>query len=143
MPADKHIALAAENLQTHVIPFIEAHPETEFDFFFPPYSAAEWSTMKSKGSLYAMLALRGRCYDMLSAYPNVHIYDFSAREDWVLCLDNYKDTLHYGEWINAAIVECIASDENEVTDRAQIDDASSKLQSWAEELIAAGHWIYQ
>ena len=142
-PADYSSGAALANLNTHVIPFITAHPETQFDFFFPPYSAAEWSTMQAKGILESMLNLRGLCYDALSQYDNVTIHDFSAREDWVLNLDNYKDTLHYGQWINDAIAEDIAARSCMVTSRDQLNSATAQLRAWANELIAAGHWLYQ
>lgn len=141
--ADRFTQAARDNLNTHILPFIAAHPETQFDFFFPPYSAAEWSSMQSKGTLESMLALRGLCYDALSAYGNVTLHDFAARGDWVLDLNNYKDTLHYGQWINDAIVEDIAEKTCAVTDRAQIDAATAQIRTWAGDLMAAGHWIYQ
>ena len=142
LPADARVQLAQENLRTHLLPFIEAHPETQFDIFFPPYSAAEWSNMASKGTLEAMLTLRGVCYDALSGYDNVTIYDFSAREEWVTNINNYKDTLHYGQWINDAITEAIAAGENTVTDRAQLDAATHQLRAWADALMQAGGWIF-
>ena len=142
-PADYSQEAALLNLNTHVIPFITAHPDTQFDFFFPPYSAAEWSSMQAKGTLESMLNLRGLCCDVLNQYDNVTIHDFAAREDWVLNLDNYKDTLHYGEWINDAIAEDIASGRCAVTSREQLDSATAQLRTWASELIAAGRWIYQ
>ena len=142
LPADRYADIARQNLETHLLPFIEAHPQTQFDVFFPPYSAAEWSTMLSKGTLEAMLTLRGLCFDALSAYDNDTVHDFSARADWVLDLDNYKDTLHYGQWINDAIVDEIAAETCAVADRAQIDAASAQLRSWAHALIDAGEWIY-
>ena len=142
-PADRYVQAALDNLNTHVLPFIAAHPETQFDFFFPPYSAAEWSSMQSKGTLESMLALRGLCYDALSVYENVTLHDFAAREDWVLNLNNYKDTLHYGQWINDAIVEDIAAGACAITDRAQLDAHTAQLRAWAGELMAAGRWIYQ
>ena len=141
-PADAFIENAVANLNTHVLPFIEAHPDTQFDFFFPPYSAAEWSTMYSKGTLDAMLALRGVCYDTLSSYANVTVYDFAACEEWTLNIDNYKDTLHYGAWINDAITERIAAGECAVADRAQLDEATEAIRARALELFAAGRWIY-
>ena len=141
-PADKYVEAAKANLETHLIAYIEAHPETQFDIFFPPYSAAEWSTMLSKGNLEAMLSLRGLCYDMLSSHDNVTIYDFSTREDWVLDLANYKDTLHYGQWINDEIVREIASGENACMSRSEIDQASETLRGWAHTLIDAGGWIF-
>ncbi len=139
---DAYVQKAIDNLETHVIPYLLANPNTQFDFFFPPYSAAEWSTMLSKGTLEAMLTLRALCYDTLSTYENARIFDFAAREDWVLDLDNYKDTLHYGQWINDKIVHCIAAGDGLVTSRAQLDASTDHLRAWANNLIAAGEWLY-
>ena len=139
---DAYVQRATDNLRAHLIPFIEDHPQTRFDIFFPPYSAAEWSNMESEGSLDALLTLRGLCFDMLSGYPNVTLYDFSAREAWVTDLSNYKDTLHYGQWINDAIVESIAAGDGEVTDRQTLDAASEQLRAWGKALIEAGGWIF-
>ena len=142
LSADARVQLAQDNLNTHLIPYITAHPETQFDIFFPPYSAAEWATMQSKGTLEAMLTLRGLCYDALSVYDNVTIYDFSARADWVLDLNNYKDTLHYGQWINDAITACIARGESVVSSRDALDAATDQLRTWANAQIEAGGWIF-
>lgn len=139
---DAYIDAAQANLDTHLIPFITAHPETEFDIFFPPYSAAEWATMETKGKLDALLALRTLCYDALSGYDNVRIYDFTAKEEWVTDIDNYKDTLHYGAWINDAITECIAHEENLVTDASQIADASAQLRTWALAITENRKWVF-
>ena len=142
LAADAFIDRARANLDAYLLPFVTAHPDTQFDIFFPPYSAAEWSSMQSSGTLEAMLALRGLCYDALSTYNNVRIFDFAARKDWVLNLDNYKDTLHYGQWINDEMVRCIAENTNLVDNRAQLDAATAQLRTWAGELMAAGKWIY-
>ena len=98
--------------------------------------------MASKGTLEAMLTLRGVCYDALSGYDNVTLYDFSARGEWVTDIRNYKDTLHYGQWINDAITEAIASGKDVVTDRAQLDAATAQLRAWADALMQAGDWIF-
>ena len=139
---DARTEICAQNLQTHLLAYIKAHPDTQFDIFFPPYSAAEWSTMLSKGTLYAMLTLRGVCYDALAGYDNVRVFDFAARGDWVLDLANYKDTLHYGQWINDEITRCIARGEGLVMSRAALDAATAQLEAWAQALIDAGEWIY-
>ena len=142
LTADAREKQILDNLHTHLIPFIEKHPETQFDIFFPPYSAAEWSSMESKGTLEAMLAARSLCYDALSAYSNVTLYDFAAKEDWTLDLANYKDTLHYGPWINDAMVEYMAAGEYAVTSSQQLDAATDAIRSRAHEVFAAGRWIY-
>jgi len=140
--ADEYVQIALNNLNTHVIRFIKEHPETQFDFFFPPYSAAEWSSMISKGTLESMLTLRGTLYDALLGCENVRVFDFCAREDWVLDLRNYKDTLHYGQWINDEIVRCIARGEYLVASRSQLDAATAQLREWANAIHTAGEWIY-
>lgn len=141
--SDTYLAAAQANLETHLIPFIKDHPQTQFDIFFPPYSAAEWATMESKGILSGILPLRRLCYDALEGFDNVRIYDFSAKEEWVTDIANYKDPLHYGQWINDAITECIARGENLVTSAAQIDAADAKLLKWALAQIEAGGWIFE
>ena len=142
LPADAYIRQAQANLDAHLLPYVAAHPETQFDIFSPPYSAAEWATMESKGTLESMLALRSLCYDALSGFANVTIYDFTTRADWVLDLNNYKDALHYGQWINDAITECIARGENVVADRETLDAATAQLRAWADAQIEAGGWIF-
>ena len=98
--------------------------------------------MKSKGTLEAMLRVRELCFDALCGYANVTVYDFSGREDWTLNLDNYKDTLHYGQWINDAIVEDIAAGRCAVTERAMIAATNDALRRRAAEQLDAGGWIY-
>ena len=141
--ADAYLGNATANLEINLIPFIEAHPETQFDFFFPPYSAAEWSTMKSRGTLDALLPLRTLCYERLASFPNVRMYDFSAKEDWVLNISNYKDTTHYGQWINDAITDCIAAGEGLITDVHQIRQADERLRTWAEQIWNAQSWVFE
>ena len=41
--------------------------------------------------------------ELLLTAPNIQVYDFSYRIDIIENLDNYTDTLHYGEWINSGL----------------------------------------
>ena len=138
--AEEYPAQSIQNLEQNLLPLIRENPDTRFDIFLPPYNATEWSTMKSRGSLEAMLKVRELCCDALLGLPNVHLYDFSARTDWVLNLDNYKDTTHYGEWINSAIIRSIAAEENLVTSREEFLNHSRLLALWAELLMEARTW---
>lgn len=140
--ADAFLEKARENIEANLLPFIKAHPETHFDIFFPPYSAAEWSNMESKGTLDALLSLRPLCFELLSAYENVTLYDFSTRQSWVLHGSNYKDTTHYGEWINDAITDCIATGDGVVTNQDTILHNNDTLRNWAHALHDAKCWIF-
>ncbi|MBR5287906.1 MAG: hypothetical protein IKU34_04855 [Clostridia bacterium] len=138
----EYIDILYENLETHLLPYIKSNPQTQFDIFFPPYSAAEWVKMAGNGTFDALLALRRLCYSHLSGYANVRIYDFAAKEEWVTDIDNYKDPLHYAQWINDAIAECIARGENLVTDSAQIEDADAQLRAWVDMQLSGGRWPF-
>ncbi len=143
LPEDYYLENARANLETNLIAFIASHPETQFDIFFPPYSAAEWSSMLSKGTLYALLAIRSLAYDMLTPYENVTLYDFSIRDDWVLHISNYKDTTHYGQWINDAITESIAKGENVPASLEEILRDNAQLTAWAESILEKGGWCFE
>ena len=41
---------------------------------------------------------------------NIKLYSFNNHWDITTNLDNYKDMLHYGEWINAEILHMIHDD---------------------------------
>ncbi len=140
--ADAYLDIARANIETHLLPYIQAHPETRFDIFFPPYSAAEWATMESKGTFDGLLALRGLCYDMLSGCGNVFLYDFAAETDWVFFSDLYKDPLHYNQWVNDMMVEQIAAGENLITDAAQLAANDAAIRSWVSAQMEAGGWVF-
>ncbi len=128
------------NVEYNLVPFIEAHPDTEFIFFFPPYSLMRWYDFYTKGHLHYNLMQKEAVVRRLTGYDNVVFYDFQAQLDWILNLDHYVDHEHYGPHINDAIIEMIASDQCRVTDVAQIKQTAAVLLHYVEQLRALGHW---
>ena len=57
--------------------------DTEFTFFFPPYSVLYWYKRYADGSLAAELAAQKQVVEALLAYPNVKIYYFQDDYLWV------------------------------------------------------------
>ena len=53
--------------------------------------------------------------ELLLSAENIRLFSFSDRIDIIDNLDNYGDTLHYGEWINSEILQCMALGEGELT----------------------------
>lgn len=41
---------------------------------------------------------------------NIRLYSFNNHWDIITNLENYKDSLHYGEWINTKILHMIHED---------------------------------
>ena len=128
------------NVEHNLLPFIEAHPETEFIVFFPPYSLARWVDFYQQGAMLYHLQQKEAAIRTLLTYDNVRIYDFQAELDWVTELDNYIDTWHYGPWINDAIVERIARDENRITDEAQARENDALLRRCVDYIEQCSAW---
>lgn len=128
------------NVKHNYIPFIEDHPDTEFIFFFPPYSLARWYEFYRDDMLLYHLAQKEAITEALLPYPNVKIFDFQARTDWILDFDNYIDPGHYGPWINDAMAEAIAEDSFRVTDCQQIKDNNAVIVDQVNQLITSGSW---
>lgn len=128
------------NVEHNVLPFIQAHPETEFIFFLPPYSAARWFQFYAIGTLSYHLNQKEAIIDTLLAYDNVRVYDFQGRTDWITQPDNYIDAEHYGPWINDAIIEAIAQDTCRITSVAQAQRNDAEIERLVLKIADAGCW---
>ena len=128
------------NIEHNLLPFIREHPETEFIFFFPPYSLARWLQLYRQGTLSYHLNQKEAIADALLPYENVRVFDFQARTDWITNPDNYIDSGHYGPWINDAMAEAFAQDACRITSAAgaQINDA--EIERLVLAIADAGCW---
>lgn len=99
----------------NVVSLIEAHPDTEFVFFFPPFSILYWDRELRSGTFDATMDATEYAISVLLSYDNVRLYFYQAEEEIISDLDHYKDYSHYGNWINNMITEWIAEDYGRVT----------------------------
>lgn len=113
---DVFAANASANFDKYVKPFLEAHPGTTFHFFFPPYSSLQWYMMRENGQLDAILYTREQLAELLLAYPNARLHDFSANQDWIEDFSLHADYSHYGPQVNEWIVEELAGEDFLVDD---------------------------
>ena len=59
------------NVQHNFLPYIEQHPDTQFMFFFPPYSLLSWYQTYENGTLELDLHQKQALIEVLLAYDNV------------------------------------------------------------------------
>ena len=130
------------NVEYNILPYIIDHPDTQFLFFYPPYSLAQWYQFYAAGSLDYHLEQKEALTEILLAYPNVQVYDFQARTEWILDLDRYIDAKHYGADINDAIAEDIAAGNCRITDSAQAAEHDAVLKELVGQLVEAGKWVF-
>lgn len=103
------------NLEQNVLQTARAYPDVTFYFFFPPYSICEWERFFYSGQLVKMRELEEVVIEELLPYENIQLFGFLDCYDITCNLDNYKDTTHYGEWINSQILLWISRGEHQLT----------------------------
>lgn len=128
------------NVEHNLIPFIQEHPETEFLFFFPPYSLMRWVDFDQDGVMHYHMNQKEAIVKALLPYENVKIYDFQAQLDWITDLDNYIDIAHYGPWINESMAQAIREDRLRVTDVSQAKENDAVIRRYVELIRAQGAW---
>lgn len=104
-----------ENVGVNFLKLAEDHPNVTFYLFFPPYSICYWEALVRTGQLNYALEAQKTAVRVLFPAENVRVYDFSFRTDITGNLDNYSDTIHYGEWINSEILRMISAGEGLLT----------------------------
>lgn len=130
LPADAYLALADANLDV-VESWITAHPETEFDIFFPPYSILYWDKTIRLGQTEAVFSALELACRRLLAYDNVKLYDFLMDPDIVLNLDNYCDHIHHSGQVCTQLLGMIAAGEYRLTE----DNVADTLAQWRELVV--------
>lgn len=127
MAADQLTEPTGTNLDVNILPYVEAHPETEFYFFFPPYSILYWHNIMQENTLEATFNQYQYVADRLLEYDNVHLFYFQNMDE-VTDLNNYADYSHYNPGINRFMVECFKSGLHEVTSSEQMKNELSKMR---------------
>ena len=95
------------NIQQNVTSLAQAHPETVFYYFFSPYSIAYWGELLENGTLNKQIEAEKIAIEEILKCENIKLYSFNNCWDITTNLDNYKDSNHYGEWINTEILYMI------------------------------------
>lgn len=94
-----------ENIKQNVTSLADQNPEVEFYYFFTPYSIAWWKNIVDSGEIERQLEAEQYIIELILQHKNIHLYSFNNRTDIITDLNNYKDEIHYGEWVNSLILK--------------------------------------
>lgn len=103
------------NLAENILPLIEAHPDTEFIFFTPPYSMLYWYRRMGNGDAAASLESMRKMIKTCLQYDNVKVYGFGWDETITTHLENYLDSGHFSPEIHSEILNRMYNDEDRIT----------------------------
>ena len=111
--ADYHVLF--ENINQNILSLIDDNPQTDFYLFFTPYSIYYFDSLNQEGSLEKSLELHEYALQLMLDVPNIRLFSFMDMYSVTDDLDNYKDMYHYGEWVNAEMLNCMKNDEHRLT----------------------------
>ena len=132
---DEHMydELAVKNTG-FITDMITAHPDTEFKFFFSPYSMCWWDNAYRNGERDAVLNAERICIEELIKYDNAHVYYYQDDLEIITDLDNYMDTIHFSKDINRYVCDSLIEGRDEIT-ADNIDEVLSDMYELSEDIV--------
>lgn len=122
------IERSTENINRHIRAHALAHPETEFKIYMPPYSAGYWYVMGKEGLMEQQFRSRARVCELLLDLPNVEIYDFSSKTEWILDLDEYFDYSHHSSAVSDKVMRAMAAGECRIESVEEMQAGSERIR---------------
>lgn len=119
-PADAFLEHGRNNLAV-VIGWLEQHPDTEFVFYFSPYSILFWDKMDRQGETEAMLTLLEEVTETLLPYNNAELQFFMADEAIITNLDNYADHIHVAGKVTYRMAEAMPAGTCRMTEENRVE----------------------
>lgn len=112
---DEDIRMLRDNVEQNVVRLARQHPETRFYYFFPPYSIVWWKDQYEEGNLDRYLQAKALAIREIVQCENIKLFSFSLMPDVITNFDNYKDSTHYGEWINSKMLHWFKDGVGQIT----------------------------
>lgn len=109
------------NIRKNLVELANKYPNTEFDFYLPPYNIIFWYDLINNGAFESKIEAIKIIVEELLSCKNVKLYCFIDEWDIVTDFNNYKDILHYSEDISSHILVKINDNENLLTKKNYLD----------------------
>lgn len=132
IPSEEDYQRVRDNVTENFLRLAQKYPDTTFYLFVSPYSICYWEALERTKQLEAVIDFHKIMAEVLLTADNIQLYDFSSRTEITGNLDNYTDTLHYGEWINSKILEMMHAGEGQLTVETYDDYYESLGKIYAE-----------
>lgn len=94
-----------EQIRQNVTSLANEYPDVVFYYFFTPYSIVWWGENTENGNIYKQIEAERLVIEEILKCDNIKLYSFNNRTDITTDLNNYKDAVHYGEWVNRLILK--------------------------------------
>lgn len=113
--SDEEKKTICELISKNVTSLADKYPETEFYYFFTPYSIVWYKKLVENGEIYRQIEAEQYIIELILEHDNIKLFSFSGIEDIITNINHYKDDTHYGTWINSYILRCMRNNEHRLT----------------------------
>ena len=120
-----------ENILENIVSLARENKTTTFYLYFPPYSTVYWDEKIRVGEFNKVLEVVKTSIEEMINEDNIKLFYFSVDTKITANLDNYKDYVHYGEWINSYMIEMMSKDRNLITKANYMDYLNKTKEFYA------------
>ena len=120
LAADAFLENSRANLE-RVTGWLEQYPDTEFIFFFSPYSILFWDKMNQLGQTEAMLTLLQETVETLLQYDNAELQFFMADTQVITNLENYADHIHVAGRVAYRMAQAMPTGQYRLTKETYVE----------------------
>lgn len=106
------------NVRQNITDLAREYPDVDFYIFFTPYSVVWWQKQINDGNFNKQIQAERIVIEEMLQVSNIKLYSFNNLTDITTDLNNYKDDIHYGDWINSLMLSymssgtCLLSEDN-------------------------------
>ena len=108
--SNEEISMIKANIKQNVTDLTNEFQDVEYNYFFPPYSIVWWGDTYSQGNLKKQIETEKIAIEEILNNSNIRLFGFDNITEISTNLNNYQDTVHYGEWINSQMLEYMKDD---------------------------------
>lgn len=112
---EKEKSVIKENIQKNLVFMAQKYPDTEFIFYFPPFSILYWDSINQENKINEKIEEIKMAIEELIVLKNVKVYYFVNAENIITDFNNYKDITHYGIDADKYILNSCKNDVNRLT----------------------------
>lgn len=104
-----------KNIEKNVISVARNNPQITFYYFLTPYSIYYFDSLYREGELERSFDLQEAAIKQILQCDNIRLFSFFTNTYMICDLDNYKDTYHYGQWINSDMLNWMKDGDYQLT----------------------------
>lgn len=112
---DEDVDVITYNMNRCIVDVAKAHPDTQFYYFFPPYSCLYWDDLIQRGQLEKQIDAFKLASSLLLEADNIHLFSFYEDYETTGDLNQYRDNAHYCQDVNSLILQRMKNGEYQLT----------------------------